>query len=224
MQLRGLLSCMIASCLLVATPALAEDALQFQYSKSTVTLVRSKPPVIPPSLPWLAATVESPALAFDVEVRDGATLYNQKGWYNLSSPEDNGGVLLAFGEPSMAPVIHSTQYAPLDVLMIDSEGKIIQIIPSLKLSELTKEIVPQHPVQAFMFLKGGIAQRMSINPGDMVEYALFKKSPVVIGTNERRKEKLSLPDLPEALEDQDMQSLTPSAGRAKKEPSDSPIK
>lgn len=211
-----------------AAEARAENGLQFMYERSEVTLVRSKPPLPQPSLPWLPAPPqEPPAVTLNVEVRDGASLYNQKGWYNLSGPADNSGVLLAFSEPEMAPIVRSTEFAPLDILFIDSEGKITQIIPNLKLSELKEQIVPQQPVRAFMFLKGGSAQTLSITPGDTVQYPLFKKSPVVVGARQAvvPVKPLTAQTADEILDSDEFGKISPSAGAVtKKEPTDSPIK
>ena len=119
-------------------------------------------------------------MVFDVEIRDAMVLYNQRGWYNLSGPNEKSGVMLVFSDPGIAPLSASSQYAPLDVLMIDKEGNIVQIIPNLMMSELEQDILPQQPVRAFLFLKGGMCQQMHIKPGDYVLYKLFRRSPTVL--------------------------------------------
>lgn len=223
MNLRGLWLLVIC-CLVVPGAPLADEPLQFFYSRDSLTLMRNRVPLVPPSLPWLASTPDNPAVTLDVEIRDATTIYNQEGWYNFSAPSEKGGVLLAFSEPGTAPIVRATEYAPLDILLIDSEGRITQILPSLKLSELNEAIVPEHPVLAFLFLKGGQAQRLSINPGDVVEYRLFKKSPVIITGNMPRKPGgAQAPAVAETLIDP--QELAPSAYRPTvREPEDSPIK
>jgi|GEM_PF-4808331 len=208
-------------CCAGASVSLAEESLQFFYNRSAMNLIRNKAPLMPPALPWLPSQPDNPAVQFDVEIRDATTMYNQKGWFNLSSPSENSGVLMAFGAPGISPIIRSTEFAPLDILLIDSEGKITQIIPNLKLSELTQEIMPDQPVLAFLFIKGGLAQKLSVNPGDTLEYKLFKKSPIVITGDGPRK--VTQPTLaePPAL---DPQELAPSAYKpTTKEPKDSPI-
>jgi uncharacterized membrane protein (UPF0127 family) len=172
---------LLASLLFMAAfiaPGMADENTPLLYNRTTLNIVRH---AVPAPMPWQpAADAPKPEISFDVEVRDAMTLYNQKGWYNLSSPEERSGVLMAFSAPGIAPVVASAQYAPLDILLIDAEGKITQIIPNIMLSQLQKEIMPTKPVLAFLFLKGGICQSLSINPGDDVEYALFKKPPVVL--------------------------------------------
>jgi len=166
--------------------AMADESTPLFYTRSNIVVIRKTPPqkTIPP-LPWQAqgqptVVQDDPRVLFDVEVRDAMALYSQKGWFNLSSPSEKDGVLLAFSASGTTPIVHSTQYAPLDILLIDHEGTITQIIPNIKLSELDQDIVPSSPVLAFLFLKGGLCEKLSIRPGDTVEYKLFRKPPVVL--------------------------------------------
>lgn len=173
------LSCLlIALCACWATASLADTAALL-YTRTAIIIHRKQ---LPPPMPWLGADApkENPGILFETEVRDAMTLYNQNGWYNLSSPQDRSGLMMMFAKPSIAPITHSAQYAPLDILLIDQEGKIIQIIPNINLSELDQDIMPEKPVLAFLFIRGGSCQRMSIHPGDIVEYKLFKRPPVVL--------------------------------------------
>jgi len=179
------LACFMLLLALPVASVMADPSSPLLYSRANIVITRKVVPLktIPP-LPWQkgpAATVPDAAgVGFDVEVRDGMTLYNQKGWFNLSSPSEKNGVLMVFDAPGLPPVTPATQYAPLDILLIDREGTVLQIIPDIKLSELDQDIVPSSPVLAFLFLKGGLCQKLSINPGDVVEYKLFKKPPTVL--------------------------------------------
>ncbi len=139
-------------------------------------IVEPKPPETPPA--------QNPELVFDVEVRDGMALYNQNGWFNLSSYSDMSGVMMAFAKPDIRPIVRSAQYAPADILFIDKQGKISQIAPNILLSELEDDIYPQSPVLAFLFLKGGSCAELSINVGDEVQYSLFKKPPVILNSTQ----------------------------------------
>ncbi|MEK6746906.1 MAG: DUF192 domain-containing protein [Pseudomonadota bacterium] len=123
---------------------------------------------------------EDPALAFDVEIRDGMSLYNQSGWFNLSSYSEKSGVMMVFARPDTKPIIRSTQYAPVDILFIDKQGAITQIAPSINLSEIEEDIYPNAPILAYLFVKGGTCANMHINVGDEVQYSLFKKSPLIL--------------------------------------------
>jgi len=152
------------------------------YHRTEISILRKHPPAPTSSLPWLAATPENPVITLSAEVRDGMTLYNQQGWFNLDSPSEKSGVLMAFSAPGVAPIIPMAQYAPLDILLVDSEGTITQILPSITLARLDKDIMPANPILAFLFLKGGACQSLGIGPGDSVEYKIFKQPPVILGS------------------------------------------
>ncbi len=166
----------------------AENSSGFLYSRSDIPVIRN---TLPAQLPWLTTPV-NPAITFDVEVRDAANVYNQNihngqtGWFNLSSPEAHNAVMMLFHTQAFSPIVRSTEFAPLDVLLIDADGTITQIITSVKLSELDHEIVPEKPVIAFMFLQGGLARKSFINVGDRLDSPLFKKSTLVIDTDKAR--------------------------------------
>src|SRR6185437_9301407 len=107
---------LLVAVFLVSITATADTSTPLYFSRDTLTIVRKSPPqksVTP--LPWQkgkpAAVTEAPGIPFDIEVRDGMTMYNQKGWFNLSSPSENKGVLLVFSAQGLPPVIRSTQYA-----------------------------------------------------------------------------------------------------------------
>lgn len=162
--------------LLLAHPgaACAGGATPLFYTRDMLTIQRAAPPASP------GAPVPPP-LRFDVEVRDANAYYNQKDWFSLSGPNEDSGVLLVFAQPGRSPIIASGQYAPLDILFIDAQGRITQMLPSIHLSTLAQQIVPQNAVLAFLFLKSGTCQRYAISPGDGVDYAIFHKPPLVLG-------------------------------------------
>jgi uncharacterized membrane protein (UPF0127 family) len=166
---------------LTAAPiANAETEQPLLFSRSQITVVRKQPPVTAAEFPWQSDTAETAGLVFNIELRDGTTLFNQEGWYSLSSPAERSGTLMVFPTPQIVPIVASTQYAPLDILFIDKEGMIVQIAPSLVLSTLEEDIYPPRPVLAMLFVKGGTCERLSIRPGDEIEYELFKKPPPVL--------------------------------------------
>lgn len=169
---------LIAWLLAVAAPALAGPPAPLFYSRANIAITRQSIPLAEQNaLPWQAATR---TVGLEVEIRDSSTLYNQKGWFNLSSPSEKNGVMIVFSAPALAPVVRSTQYVPLDVLMIDKQGRILQILPEVMLNDLEEDIYPPAPVLALLFIKGGLCKSLSINPGDDIEYKLFKKPPAVI--------------------------------------------
>jgi uncharacterized membrane protein (UPF0127 family) len=167
---------LLLALLTVPVAAQADTDTPLYYSRSTLTIhTKSEPPKS--ALPW---ENNASGIGFNVEVRDAMAMYNQKGWFNLSSQSDKNGVMMVFSAEGLAPVIRMTQYAPFDILLIDHEGNIKQIIPNIKLSDLSDDITPASPVLAFLFLKGGTCQKLGIAPGDIVDYRIFKRPPVVL--------------------------------------------
>lgn len=164
-------------CLIFPATVMAEEGALL-YNRERIALTRHGMP----SLPWQAsgAAAASPPLTFEVEVRDAAALRHQQGWFDLGGLSENGGMLMVFSASGLPPVARSTQYAPLDILFIDQEGKITQILPDLVLAKLEREIYPDAPVLAFLFLKGGMCKKLSIAPGDEVDYKIFRKPPVML--------------------------------------------
>jgi len=161
----------------------ADESGQFFYTRTHLAIVRKNPPPAP-ALPWQAGTAatEAPAILFDVEVRNASVLYKQEGWFSFETPQENNGLLLTFNLPQIAPISRMTQYAPLDILTIDKYGRIIQVLPDIKLSELDQDLLPPSPILAFLFLRGGSCAKNGINPGDTVDYRIFKKPPAVLTT------------------------------------------
>lgn len=166
------------------------------YVRTNIIIMRKSMPKPTPDttqpMPWQDSSIirptpeetelEDPSLVFDVEIRDGMSLYNQSGWFNLSSYSDRTGVMMVFAKPGIKPIIRSTQYAPVDILFIDKQGNITQIAPNINLSEIDEEIYPSAPILAFLFLKGGTCADMHINVGDEIQYSLFKKSPLILNS------------------------------------------
>lgn len=197
MRFLCLLIGLFASFLLVSEGLAREGALT--YSRTHIIIMRASADAdSPPPLPWrdAQASADSPGIIFDVEIRDASILYHNDGWYNLSGPSEKSGVMLMFSAPTIAPLMASAQYAPLDILMVDSEGTINQILPNLMLSQLTEEIMPERPVKAFLFLQGGICKAMGIQPGDRVLYKKFRQPPTVLSIPAKAAATPALPVLP----------------------------
>lgn len=174
----------IAMSSLACSQLRADESIPLLYTRTHANIIRQSPPPAE-ALPWQEQKPSDSKLMLDIEVRDGASLYNQKDWFNISGLSEKSGVLLVFGAPMLAPVVKSAQYAPLDILMLDKEGTIKQILPSLNLSEVTEEIYPAEPITAFLFLRGGTCKQQSIQPGDIVEYKIFKRPPVILNNAPR---------------------------------------
>lgn len=135
-------------------------------------------------------------LMLDAEVKDALNFYRQDGWINLSAMREGHAVLLAFEQLSQDPILPASNYAPMDILMVDEQGKITEIAPSLILASLEKEIYPQKPVKAFVLMASGSTEKMGIKPGDEVVYSIFKKPPPVISESSPATKSVTTPEIP----------------------------
>lgn len=179
------------------------------YVRTNIVLLRKSmperpvPEPAPKPMPWEDESsikqppeetpLENPEIVLDVEIRDGMSLYNQSGWYNLSSYSEKQGVMMAFTKPGITPIVRSTQYAPVDILFIDKQGVVTQIAPNILLSDLEDDIYPSAPILAFLFLKGGTCADLHINVGDEVQYSLFKKPPLILNAPPAKEPQNSKP-------------------------------
>lgn len=157
----------------------AADSVPLFFTRSELIIQRAALPASEAPLPWQSIAPADLALSFDIELRDGGALYQQKGWFSLDMPADGTGMLLYFGAPILAPIPPASQYAPLDILLLDGQGRIAHIFPNLVLAELTEEIESPSPVVAFLIVRGGLCEARGIRSGDTVEHPLFKKPPVM---------------------------------------------
>lgn len=180
-------------------PANAQSNSQIDYVRTNIILRRKSMPGPKPApaseqpMPWQhdesiirptpeETEQENPDIVLDVEIRDGMSLYNQSGWFNLTSYSEKQGVMMAFSKPDLKPIVRSTQYAPVDILFIDKQGTVTQIVPNILLSDLEDDIYPSAPILAFLFLKGGTCAYMNVNVGDEIQYSLFKKPPLILNS------------------------------------------
>lgn len=175
----------IILCLLLVAlpmPAWAEGVGGVMYSRANLTITRKNIPVPAEPLPWeeeQEKLPENPILTFDIEVRDALAFYRQQGLFSMNDVQENKGVFMIFPGPTPAPIRHQPQYAPIDIVLINQEGVIVQIIPNIVLAELDQDINPPTPILALLLLRGGTCADRFINPGDMVDYPIFKRPPTV---------------------------------------------
>jgi uncharacterized membrane protein (UPF0127 family) len=87
-------------------------------------------------------------------------------------PPDRG-MLFVEERPRIATMWMKNTYIPLDMLFIDTRGKVVRILPMAQpfsldiLSSLT-------PIKAVLELRGGEAARRNIRVGDSVVHGVFK--------------------------------------------------
>ena len=112
------------------------------------------------------------AKKFDIEV---ATTSDEKslGLMFRTSLPDSEGMLFPYTPSQEITMWMKNTYIPLDMLFIDTRGKVVRIIPMTKpfsldiLSSLT-------PIKAVLELRGGAAARRNIRVGDAVIHGVFK--------------------------------------------------
>jgi len=99
------LSLFFSLMLLAYSPSHADNAAPILYSRAEITIARAIPVKQTP-LPWQdTGQVENlPDIKLDAEIRDAQTLMTQSGWFNLSSPSYDQGVLLLFAPPAFATI------------------------------------------------------------------------------------------------------------------------
>ena len=179
--MRKLLLCLLAFGLAESAYAGDRGSMLTAYSRTELSILRKGLRMDPNLLPWQQAkAIENSKLRIEVEVRDGRSLYGQEGWFNLTSYDDNKGVLLLFDSERITPIINSAQYQPVDILFLNAQGVVTQIVPSIQLAELREQITPRSPVLGFLFLRSGICEKLVISPGDVVDMDVFERSPVIL--------------------------------------------
>ena len=85
------------------------------------------------------------------------------------------GMLFDMGVPRRVSFFMKNTLIPLDMLFIDSDGRVLAIAENAVPGSL-RLIDPGVPVKAVLELNGGQAGELGISPGDNVEHALFAPS------------------------------------------------
>lgn len=84
----------------------------------------------------------------------------------------NAGMLFDFGQPREASMWMKNTLIPLDMLFIAPDGKILAIAHNAVPGSL-RTIGPGVPVKAVLELNGGRSQALAIEPGHIIQHALF---------------------------------------------------
>lgn len=133
------------------------------------------------SFPQSRLTIRSPAGDHEFQIWTASTQQQQmQGLMFVRDLPAERGMLFVEERPRVATMWMKNTYIPLDMLFIDTRGKVVRIIPMTKpfsldiLSSLT-------PVKAVLELRGGEAARRNIHVGDVVIHGAFKarKGPAI---------------------------------------------
>ncbi|MBI1272754.1 MAG: DUF192 domain-containing protein [Alphaproteobacteria bacterium] len=103
---------------------------------------------------------------FDVEVARNQSEQSYGLMYVKDMPDD-AGMLFLFPEPNRLTFWMKNTYIPLDILFLDSEGRIINIAENTQPLS-TDMITSASPGKGVLELKGGTAAKLGLRPGDRV--------------------------------------------------------
>lgn len=162
---------------LLAFPVHANDAA----TATPVLYSRGEIKILPASkntglMPWQPAQ----GVTIRVDIRNASLAAIDDGWFNFITLGDGQGLLVTYDSPVVPEVAYANQYQPFDILLLNTQGIITQIFPSLVLAELEDTIVADEPAIAILYLKGGACETLGIVPGDRVQHAMFKLPPKVL--------------------------------------------
>ena len=126
-----------------------------------------------------AAPSEPKTKELTVDIRPESILY-QQNMFTFNPFANASGLLIWLGSPKQATLETIRIFSAVDILYMASDGKIVQIVPSIVPSEIAEPITTSKPVIAMLLLQAGECEKLDILPGDRVEHALFKAKPKVL--------------------------------------------
>lgn len=175
----------------------ADSKMPIVYATGKIAIQRNNTSAVGPAGDAVALPK---TLTLPVEIRDAMAFYQQDGWFNLAPIKQGQGLLLLFETPIVAPIAYAAQYAPMDIAMVDKNGTITAIAPSLVLAKLESTLYPNEPVKAFLMFVGGTCEQLFIQPGDEVIYEAFKPPVPMLDMNNPVATKPLAPGQPTRLE------------------------
>ena len=96
----------------------------------------------------------------------------EQGLMFVSDLPDNLGMVFPMEPPRVATFWMKNTYIELDMLFIGADGRVTKIIPRAAPMSL-RPLSSDSPVNAVLELKGGVAAKLGLRPGDSV---VWKKS------------------------------------------------
>jgi uncharacterized membrane protein (UPF0127 family) len=120
--------------------------------------------------PQARLTIRSPgghAVRFQVWVAD-TPLREQQGLMFVRDLDEHGGMLFRFPAPQRIPMWMKNTYIPLDMLFLDTQGRVDYIAAETRPLSLDL-IQPPRPEVSVLEIKGGAAARLGIHVGDVVQ-------------------------------------------------------
>jgi len=152
---------LLCACLLagVAPLSLARHAQALESGQSTTET--------------LTLVVSGAPHALEVEVARDEAMRERGLMYRRYLPE-NRGMLFDFGHEQSVMMWMKNTYIPLDMIFISRHGKVTHIEANTEpLSEAI--ISSQGPAFAVLEVNAGVAAKLGLKPGDLVQHSLFGK-------------------------------------------------
>jgi uncharacterized membrane protein (UPF0127 family) len=110
---------------------------------------------------------------FEVELAETAE-QRARGLMFRTELADDAGMLFAYDRPDSISMWMKNTLIPLDMLFVDEDGTISRI--EAWTAPLSLEIIPSGgPVWAVLELKGGITERLGIEPDDRIVHPIFDR-------------------------------------------------
>src|ERR1700758_3373725 len=108
---------------------------------------------------------------FTVEVAETPAQMEQGLMFRKTMAPD-AGMLFDYKTPTVATMWMRNTLIPLDMLFVDSQGRIVNI-HQRAVPQSEEIIAAAAPVRAVIELNGGTAARLGIEPGDQVLHPIF---------------------------------------------------
>ncbi|MFC7290734.1 DUF192 domain-containing protein [Hirschia litorea] len=126
----------------------------------------------------LVIKTDDSQLTFNIEIADSAEETTQGLMFRETLAED-AGMLFDFGVPREPNMWMKNTLIPLDILFLDDEGVIVAIARNAR-PHSQRRISPGMIVKGVLELNGGVAAKMDIQPGDVVQHAIFNNVEVAV--------------------------------------------
>ena len=152
--------------------------LLVSYTLSSARAATEPDPSLEPlsNFPQSTLTIVTPngrQHLFNVWVAD-TDAHREQGLMMVKSLAPNTGMLFIFDQPEKVQMWMKNTLIPLDMLFIDSTGRIDSIAEKTQPMSLTI-ISAKKPVIAVLEIAGGVATKNGINAGAIMKYPAFEK-------------------------------------------------
>ena len=123
--------------------------------------------------PLVIATQSGPK-SYLVEIADDASERAVGMMFRASAPQ-NRGMLFDFGQTRLVTMWMRNTFAPLDIIFISDEMRIVKISPNA-VPRSEEFIGSGEPVRFALELAAGEAERGGMKPGDLVQHSAIMRA------------------------------------------------